>query len=71
MHVSSVNTLIGGNLFFLELISRYLATRRPRKHDMKLTRTEHQLAYQRGEFMTSPVHIRIRANMVAMEFRGD
>ena len=66
---SSVNTLNGGNLFFLELyILRYLATRMPR---IKVTQTEHQLAHKVAILMMSPVYVRTRTNTVATEFRGD
>ena len=41
----SVNVLIGGNLFLLDLyVLRYLATRRLRTARYELTRAEHQLA---------------------------
>ena len=64
MYVTSVNALIGGNLSFLEL---YLEV----PSCQKLTQTEHQLAHQRREFMTSPVYVCTRMNMVATEIRGD
>ena len=41
------------------------------QHDIKLTRTEHQLAHQYGEFMMSLVYVCKRTNAVATEFRGN
>ena len=45
-YFSSVNTFIGGNLFFLELyILRYVATRRPRTARYKTHSDRAQLAH--------------------------
>ena len=66
--VSSVNALIGGNLFFLELCLKVPSSEGA---ITKLTPTEHQLAQQRSEFMTSLVYVSMHMNTVAMEFCGD
>ena len=72
MYVFSVNTLIGGNLFFLEL---YLKSAQlpegTEQCNMKLTQTEHQLAHQHSEFMMSPVYVCTRNNTVTMAFHGN
>ena len=68
----SVNVLIGGNLFFLDLdMLRYLATRRLRiaQYEPHLSRTP--TGTERGDFMTSPVYVRTHTNTVATEFHGD
>ena len=56
---SLVNTLIGGNLFFLEVyIEEYIQLPEGTKqYNIKLTQTEHQLVHQRSEFVTSSVYI--------------
>ena len=61
MDVSSVNTLIGGNLFFLELCLKVSSYQRHRTAQYKIhsnrTPTAHELADQRSEFMMSPVYV--------------
>ena len=72
MVCSSVNVLIGGNLFFLDLyMLRYIVTRRLRtvRYESHSRRTP--TGTERGDFMTSPVCVRTCTNMVAMEFHGD
>ena len=39
------------------------------QRDIKLTRTEHYLAHQHSEFVTSPVYVRIRMNVAIKRMR--
>ena len=65
MVCSSVNVLIGGNLFFLVFyMLRYLATRRLRTAQYVSHSSRTPTGTKHGDFMTSPVYVHTRTNRI-------
>ena len=65
----SVNVLIGGNLFFLDLyMLRYLATRRLRTARYESHSSRTPTGTERGDFMTSSVtYVHVRTEVTRTE----